>query len=116
MSDSKSGVVAGSVVYELPIIPKTQVAPAQSSQIVPTSNARETSSVASTETRKRRIKPLAQRNENVKRIKSAEVRRQEIHEAMDKEIAEQRRQNVSLRSNTTDIAKAVDEGNLDKGI
>ena len=68
------------------------------------------------ETRKRRIKTLAQRDEEAKRMKSAEVRRQERHEVMDKEIAEQRRQIANLRSNTTEITKAVDEGNLDKVI
>ena len=49
-------------------------------------------------------------------MKSAEVMRQEIYEAMDKEIVEQRRQIFNLRSNTAEIEKALNEGNLDKVI
>ena len=90
MLTKKGEKQAGNVVHELPQILTTQVvrAPAQTSQIVPTSNARETSFMAPTETKKRRIRSLSQIDEDVKRMKFVEVRRQERQDIMDKEIAE----------------------------
>ena len=75
-----------------------------------------TSFVANTETRKRKLKALTQRDEDAKRSKTTEARRQDRQDAIDKEIVEHRRQLDNLINNTIKISMAVKEGNLDKVI